>query len=675
MTATALTPVPAALAPAAPRRDPRWGRPALLGLLGTTALLYLWGLGASGYANTFYSAAVQAGATNWKAFLFGSSDGANSIMVDKPPASLWVMALSARIFGVNAWSVLVPQALAGVAAVGVLYAAVRRWHGPAAGLLAGAVLALTPVAVLMFRFNNPDALLVLLLTLAAYALIRALEAGRPGWLVAAAVFLGFGFLTKMMQAFLVVPGFALAYLVAAPVALRQRIGQLLAAGVALLVSAGWWVAMVELWPAAQRPYVGGSQTNSVLELIFGYNGFGRLTGNEVGSVGRGGWAGGPPGGPGGGMRGGGGLRQLFDWSMGSQISWLLPVALLFLLTLLWLVRRQPRTDRLRASMLLWGGWLLLTGIVLSFAQGIIHPYYTVALAPAIGALAGIGAVTLWQLRSMLLARGVLAAGMAGTAIWAFVLLERAPSWQPWLRVVVLIGGLACAVALFMPARVSRRAGLVVVGSAVLLGLAAPTGYALNTAATPHHGAIPSAGPQSGGFGGRGFAGRGPGGFANRRFTGGGFQDGGFPGPRFSGPGFPGRGFPGGGGRGGMGGLGGLLDGTTSNTALNSLLTRDADRYTWVAAAVGSNTAAGFQLATGHPVMPVGGFNGSDPSPTLAQFQQYVSQGEIHYFIGRGGFPGQRGGSSYSRQITDWVRQNFPAMTVGGTEVYDLTAAR
>ena len=399
MTAVALTPVPAALVPAAPRRDPRWARPALLGLLGATALLYLWGLGASGYANTFYSAAVQAGATSWKAFLFGSSDGANSIMVDKPPASLWVMALSARIFGVNAWSILVPQALAGVAAVGVLYAAVRRWHGPAAGVLAGAVLALTPVAVLMFRFNNPDALLVLLLTVAAYALVRALEAGRAGWLVAAAVFLGFGFLTKMMQAFLVVPGFTLAYLVAAPVALRRRIGQLLAAGVALVVSAGWWVAMVELWPAAQRPYVGGSQTNSVLELIFGYNGFGRLTGNEIGSVGRGRWAGGPaggafpggapgggpPGGPGGSMRGGGGLRQLFDLSMGSQIAWLLPAALLFLLTLLWLVRRQPRTDRLRASMLLWGGWLLVTGAVFSFAQGIIHPYYTVALAPAIGA--------------------------------------------------------------------------------------------------------------------------------------------------------------------------------------------------------------------------------------------------------------------------------------------------
>ena len=275
--------------------------------------------------------------------------------------------------------------------------------------------------------------------------------------------------------------------------------------------------------------------------------------------------------------------------------------------------------------------------------------------------------------------------MAGTAIWAFVLLDRAPSWQPWLRVVVLIGGLACAVALVMPARVPRRAGLVVAASAVLLGLAAPAGYALDTAATPHRGAIPSAGPQGGGFGGRGFAGQGPGGFADRGFAGGGFQDGGFqdggfqdggfPGPGFPGGRFPANMVPGGDGRGGPGGFGGLLNGTTSNTALNALLTRDAERYTWVAAAVGSNTAAGFQLATGHPVMPIGGFNGSDPSPTLAQFRQYVSQREIHYFISRGGFPGQRGGSSYSRQIADWVQQNFPAMTVGGTEVYDLTAAR
>jgi 4-amino-4-deoxy-L-arabinose transferase-like glycosyltransferase len=661
MTAATLAPL-AAPVPTAPRRDPRWARPILAGLLSATALLYLCGLGASGYANTFYSAAVQAGATSWKAFLFGSSDAANSIMVDKPPASLWVTELVARIFGVNPWSILVPQALEGVAAVGVLYAAVRRWHGPAAGLLAGAVLALTPVAVLMFRFNNPDALLGLLLVLGAYALVRALEGGRTGWLVAAAVFIGFGFLTKMMQAFLVVPGFALTYLVAAPVAARRRIGQLLAAGVALVVSAGWWVAIVELWPAADRPYVGGSQTNSVLELIFGYNGFGRLTGNEIGRVGPGGLPGGPRG-PGGDMSGGGGLRQLFDWSMGSQIAWLMPAALLFLLTLLWVGRWMPRTDRLRASMVLWGGWLLVTGAVLSYAQGIIHPYYTVARAPAIGALVGIGAVTLWQLRSRHWARAVLAAGLAGTAVWAFVLLERAPNWQPWLRVVVLIAGLVCAVAL---ASVRSRAGLVVAAAGVVLGLAAPSAYALDTAATPHLGAIPSAGPQRGGF-----EGGGPGGFLGRRFS-----NQRVPGDGFGRNGFAGPGNPGGGFRGGSPGrISGLLGGTTSNTALNALLARDADRYTWVAAAVGSNMAAGFQLATGHPVMPVGGFTGSDPSPTLAQFQQYVAQGAIHYFIGGGGFPGQRGGSSSSRQIADWVQQNFTTTTVGGATVYDLAMAR
>ncbi|MBV9163533.1 MAG: glycosyltransferase family 39 protein [Pseudonocardiales bacterium] len=644
----------------APPPRPRWVRPALFGLLGATALLYLWGLGASGYANTFYSAAVQAGATSWKAFFFGSSDAANSIMVDKPPAALWMMELSARIFGVNPWSILVPQALEGTATVGVLYATVRRWHGPQAGLLAGAVLALTPVAVLMFRFNNPDALLVLLLTLSAYALVKAVEAGRTSWLIAAAAFVGLGFLTKMMQAYLVLPGFALTYLVAAPGALRRRIEQLLLASVALVVSSGWWVAVVELWPAADRPYVGGSQTNSVLELIFGYNGFGRLTGNEIGSVG---W-GRQPGGPGGGMFGGG-VSRLFTSAMGSQIAWLLPAALLFLLTLLWLGRRMPRTDRLRASILLWGGWLLVTGIVLSYAQGIIHPYYTVALAPAIGALVGIGAITLWQLRSTPLARTVLAAGLASTAVWAYLLLDRAPSWQPWLRGVVLIGGLACGLALAMPARGRRKTGLVVATIAMALGLTAPAAYALDTATTPHGGAIPSAGPQGGGFGGHGPGGR-PGRFPSR----------GLPGHRFPASGFPAGGVPvggfPGGRRGALSGIGSLLDATAPNTALTTLLTRDADRYTWVAAAVGSNTAAGFQLATGHPVMPIGGFNGSDPSPTLATFQQYVAHDAIHYFIGGGGFPDQRGGSSSSRHIAAWVQQNFTPTTVGDTTVYDLT---
>ena len=265
--------------------DPAWVRPALLALLAATAVLYLASLSINGWANGFYAAAVQAGTKSWKAFFFGSFDASSFITVDKTPASLWVMEISARIFGLNSWSLLVPQALEGVATVGVLYATVRRWSGPAAGLIAGAALAVTPVATLMFRYDNPDALLVLLLVLAAYATTRALESGRTRWLGAGGALLGFGFLTKMLQAFLVLPVFALVYLIAGPPRLGRRIWQLLVGGATLVVAGGWWVAAVMLTPAADRPYVGGSTSNNILQLTFGYNGLGRLTGNETGSVG------------------------------------------------------------------------------------------------------------------------------------------------------------------------------------------------------------------------------------------------------------------------------------------------------------------------------------------------------------------------------------------------------
>ncbi len=373
--------------------DPAWVRPALIALLGATMVLYLWGLGASGWANSFYAAAVQAGTKSWEAFFFGSSDSSNFITVDKPPAALWIMGLSARAFGFNAWSILVPQALEGTATVGFLYLTVRRWFAPSAALLAGAVLALTPVAALMFRFNNPDALLVLLLTVAAYATVRAIEKGQTRWLVLVGTLIGFGFLTKMLQALVVVPVFAGVYLLAAPPPFLRRLLQLAAGGVALVVAGGWWVAVVQLTPAADRPYIGGSQDNNLLNLIFGYNGFGRLTGNEAGSVGGMGAAGsrwGPTG-----------WNRLFLSEMGGQISWLIPSALILLVAGLWFTRRAPRTDRTRAALLLWGGWLLLTGALFSFASGIIHPYYTVALAPAIGALVGIGSYLCWSRRRQL----------------------------------------------------------------------------------------------------------------------------------------------------------------------------------------------------------------------------------------------------------------------------------
>ncbi|MBM9505811.1 ArnT family glycosyltransferase [Actinacidiphila acididurans] len=741
--------------------DPAWARPGLLALLLGTLVLYLWNLSSSGYANSFYSAAVQAGSQSWKAFFFGSSDAANSITVDKPPAALWPMALSVRLFGLGSWQILVPEALMGVAAVGVLYAAVRRRSGPGAGLLAGAVLAVTPVAALMFRFNNPDALLALLMVVAVACVLRALEDGRTRWLVAAGAVFGLAFLVKTLQAWLILPPLAVVYAVCGPTRLRRRLLQLLAAGAAMVLAGGWWVAIVQLWPASSRPYIGGSQDNSFLSLTFGYNGFGRITGNETGSVGGG-------GGPGGGGRWGAtGIGRLFGTDMGGQIAWLLPAAFVALLAGLWLTRRAARTDLGRAAYLVWGGSLLMTFLTFSFMSGIFHQYYNIALAPYIAALVGMGAADLWRRRGHPAAVVALAATVVGTALLAYDLLDRSPSFHPWLRVAVVAAAVVAAgglLATLLPGlrpsassapagRPAARLGVLcaVVGLAAILG--GPVGYTLDTVNTGHRGSIVTAGPAvSGGRGGPGgfggFGGGGPrGAFGGR---GGQFPQG-APGGGTGFPGFPGGGtgaagggnggfpgFPGGTagagggtgtapggtaagggtgtapggtgtGRGGMGGrpgggggMGGLLDGAQVSAAMKTALLKDAGKYTWVAATVGSQNQASYQLATGRPVMPVGGFNGTDPSPTLAQFQAYVAAGRIHYFIGgAGGFGGGGGfgaadgsggggfgaadgsggggfggpgSSGTASQITSWVEAHYKATTIGGTTVYDLTAA-
>ncbi len=474
-----------------PAGDPRWVRPSLLALLAATGVLYLWDLAASGWANAFYAAAVQAGSQSWTAFFYGSSDAANSITVDKPPASLWVMEISVRLFGLSSWSLLVPQALMGVATVGVVYLAVRRVAGAGAGLLAGAAMALTPVAVLMFRFDNPDALLVLLLTLAAYLLTRALQSGRRATLVGVGVLVGFAFLTKTLQAFLVVPGFALVWLVCAPTAFRRRLVDLLLAGLAMVVAGGWWVAVVELVPAEYRPYIGGSQTNSVWELIWGYNGLGRLTGDETGSV----------GGGGGGGWGSTGIGRLFDAEQGGQIAWLLPAALVLAVAGLVVVGRAGRADARRSSLLVWASWLLVTGLTFSFMAGIFHAYYTVALAPAVAAAVGIGGSLVWSRRGSWWARGVLAATLAGTGVWAWVLLGRSADFLPWLAPVVLGASLLAAVGLLVVHRVRRAVVGGVLGLAVVAALAGPASYAVQTAGTAHTGSIVTAGPTvSGGSG-------------------------------------------------------------------------------------------------------------------------------------------------------------------------------
>ncbi|MQY30339.1 ArnT family glycosyltransferase [Nocardia aurantia] len=653
--------------------EPRWARLGLAGLLSATAVLYLWGLRGAGWANPYYAAAVQAGTRSWKALLFAALDPGNAITVDKPPAALWLMALSGRIFGFGAWSMLAPQALLGVATVALLYATVRRCGGPAAGLLAGAALAVTPVAALMFRYNNPDALLTLLVVLAAYGVVRSLSSANPrwwstgsGWLVLSGAAIGFGFLTKMMQAFLVLPALALAVLVAAPVGLGARVARLLTAGVAVVVSAGWYVALVQLWPADSRPYIGGSTDNSLWQLAVGYNGLGRLLGHHgrAATTTHGGQAAQHTQSHFAAMSGGeSGPTRLLRDGLATEFGWLLPVAVLGLIAGLWLTRRAPRTDPDRAGRLLWGGWLLGAGAVLSFMKQSFHTYYTVELVPAVAALAGIGVVLLWRARDRWAARLTLAAMAVTGAAWSFVLLDHTPHWLPWLRWTVLIVAVWAGVMLVPVAHsgrdgdgtvreedsstrdgtsgdrthsgadrpdgrdvdhvgIDRRRYLmpVIACTAVLSVLAGPAFHTVRTVALPHVGGSPYSGPVRPGAGGRTMA-----------------------------PDAP---------------------------QLDALLATAVESR-WAAAAVGSSDVSTIELRTGASLLAIGGFSGRDDSPTLAQFRQYVADGQVRYFLyrsrtdrqGRTGDPATSGA-----QITEWVRNHYSASRIDEIEVYDLTVA-
>lgn len=628
-------------------RQPRWVRPSAALLLVITAALYLWNLEATGYANSFYAAAIQAGTKDWTALLFGSLDAGNAITVDKPPAALWIPALAGRTFGFSVLSMLIPQALMGVAAVGLLYLTVKRVSGPAAGLLAGGALALTPVAALMFRFNNPDAMLTMCLVLAAYLTTRAIEKAGWKWLAAAGAVIGLAFLSKMLQGFLIVPGLALAYLWAAPTTLARRLLHLLAAAAGIVVVAGSYVALFQLTPTSVRPYMAGSETNSFLELTFGYNGLGRITGSGGGMPG--GNLGGNAGGPGGngnvGFGGTAGITRMFGTSFGGEVSWLLPAALILLAAGLWFTRREARTSKSRAALLLWGGWLIITAGIFSFMSGTVHPYYAVALAPAIAALAGIGSLELWRGRAHWPARVVLAVTVLATAVWSAVLLGRDPAWLPGLRVIVVVLGVLAAAALLLrvdslaalPARFRKTATAGVVILALLAGGLGSTAWTLATVAQPHSGSIPTSGPTASAMGG---------GFGAAARTG---RDG---------------------ADNSTSGAAGGPGGETSSAELTALL--QSSDAKWSAIVSGATQAASLELATGTSVIALGGWNGGDPYPTLAQFQAMVDRGEIGYFIsgGMGGMGGGRGGNS---GVATWVAANYQAQTVGNTTVYKLGA--
>ncbi len=628
---------------------PSWARLAPFGIGLLAAVVAFWNLTASGYANTYYSAAAQAASQSWSAMFYGAIDAAGFITVDKPPVSLWAMGLSVRALGLSPFAVLLPEALAGVGAALVLWATVRRSFGPAAAVIAGIAFALTPVAALMFRYNNPDALLTLLLVMAAWALVRGLEDDRFRWPILAAALVGFAFLTKYLQAYLVLPAFALTYLVAARGGLRRRVTGLALSAVAVVVSSLWWVAVVELVPASARPYIGGSSRNSVPDLILGYDGLGRI-------LGQGGGGGGGPGpgggGPGGGAFGGApGLLRMFNAEWAGEISWLLPAAGVGLVTGLVARLRAPRTDARRAGYLLWGTWAIVHVAVFSFMSGIAHPYYAVAIAPAAAALTGAGIVELWGLRSRSLLAGiVLGAMLVGTAWWGMQVLDRTPDLLPGAGVGALFVALAAAIVLAVPpVQGDRRAALVARG-ALLVGLVAalagPAIYTGTTVGKSLAGGDPAAGPANGAIGG------GPGGF----------------------------GAIGGGLRSGSGGFPGDAAGT--NDALVQYLVANRGEATWLAAVSSASQAGPLQIASGVPVMAMGGFMGSDPAPTLEQLQAYVRDGRVRFVLlggrdgGPGGFFGGDGQGSVAGERTAWVTAACTPVDVPGVSatLYDCAGA-
>jgi len=631
-------------------------RPAIAaaGLAVMSGFLYLWNLTASGFANSYYSAAALAASQSWSAWFFGSLDAGNFITVDKPPLSTMLMGLSVRVFGLSSASIIVPEALLGVASVVLLFAIVRRQFGLAAGVIAGAVMAITPVAALMFRYDHPDALMTFLMLGAAFATQRAIENGRHRWLAVAGIALGLAFLSKYLQGLLVGPGLALAYVVAANASLRRRVVGLFVLGATTLITAGLWVAAVLATPASARPYIGGSTNNSVLDLIFGYDGLGRIFGASAGGAGQGGanFSGTP------------GLLRLFNSDFGGQIAWLLPASLIFLAAGLFLTRRLARTDLRRAGYLMWGGWLLVTAIVFSFMSGIVHSYYAVALAPAIGALVGGGLVELWRARERFVAAGlVLGAAILVTVGTTVLLLLRSPSFMSWLPPLIVGLGIAAAIVVALPATRGVRVGLAGLTLGLVAMLAGPAAFTFNTITTAYTGSIVAAGPAT----------------TATDFLSGSSDS--------QGRGFALGGFPGNGGPGGNGGPAGFAPGRSvgspggsvgnADSSLASYLVTNQGSATWIVAVSGASDAAELELATGKPVMAMGGWSGSDNALPLDELKADIAGGSLRYVIvgGQGGGQGGPGGfNSQSSEVMAWITSHGTLVSVPGSSatVYDLS---
>ncbi len=659
------------------RRWLPWHRVALIGITLISVLMNFYQLGKNGYSS-YYPAAIRSMMDSWHNLFFAAYDPGGFVSIDKPPVGFWLDVASAKLFGFNTVSILLPSALAGVLSVLLLYHLVKRHFGVGAGLLAALALAVNPISILTNRNITIDSTLTLVLLLGAWAVMRAAETGKLRWLLLTAVILGIGFNIKMLEAYLVLPAYGLLYLLAAPRSIWRRIAHLAIAGALLLVISLSWVVAVDLTPASQRPYVGSTQNNSELTLALGYNGIQRLLGSFGGFGGSTGGNtpaantsstgtpptfgnGGPPNfagngtgqqSPSGGTGGGGGAGGLFDIGtagplrlfiqpLAGQITWLLPLALLGALALAWQRRPLFHDDRKQQSLVLWGTWLLTMGVFFSVA-GFFHQYYMTVMAPAIAALFGIGLVIMWQDFRRGGWRGwLLPIALVATLAEQIYILSNYPAWGQVLIPILVVLGILTVGALISTLiaphihlkALKTRFLVIVLAIGVLSMLITPTVWATVSILQSTQADTLVAGPsQTTSFSG-GFAGR---------------QDG----------------------------------NTSSNTALLSYLEAHQGTAKYLVAVTSSNEADAIILATNKPVMALGGFSGSDPILTTTQLAALVKSGTVKFFLlnGNGGGPG--GGQS---TLTTWITQHGKLVSSsqwqststsnspgGATQLYEFT---
>jgi 4-amino-4-deoxy-L-arabinose transferase-like glycosyltransferase len=599
-------------------------------LVALAAALNLILLTQNAWANSYYSAAVRSMSSSWHNFLYDAFDPSGVMTVDKPPLSLWVQSLSVRVFGYHPLSILVPQALMGVATVVLIYDLTRRLWGRPAGFVAGLVLAVTPVTVAISRHNNPDALLALCVVAALWFTVRGLQDGRTKWIVLAGVSIGLGFETKMAAALIVVPGIVAAWLWIAP---RGRAaatkGLAWAGGVALLIGAAWPMLMW-LTPASDRPWISGTSDNSIWSLIFGYNGLGRVDGQAGGPQIAGGGGGGPFGGS------SGPLRLLND-ALGGQAGWLLGTAIVGGVAIL-VITRLRRSDARTGWLLAVGGSFAAAAVTFSFAQGIFHPYYVAELAPFSAAL--IGATAGIVLRGDRTARIVAPLAIGAGVITELAVLHNDSEQLTWLAPVLVVGALAAAVALM--SLDDKRARMAAAAGVLALLLIAPATWAVDTLGHATSGTFPAGGPANASFGG-GFGGPGGGGGFAGRFGGGAGSGagngGGFAPPRFfHGGGAPPTGgtFPGGGGVGGGGipgpgggGFGGGLGSTTETNAIVAYTKAHGGGTIGVSSQSGASDAI---IQSDAPIAGIGGFSGRESQVSVSWLADAVSSGQIRWIV-------------------------------------------